>query len=126
GSCDATDVGLTPELAFSPDFASNARHLGGERVELIDHSIDRVLQLEDFATRVDCNFRCQIAFRNRSGNASDIADLIGKIRSHGVHGICEIFPGSGDAAHIGLATELTFCADLASDTSYFGSERRKL
>ncbi len=41
--------GLTAELAFGADFARNARHFGGEGVELVHHGVERFLQQKDFA-----------------------------------------------------------------------------
>ena len=38
-----------PELAFGADLAGHAGDFGGEAVELVDHRVDRVLQLEDLA-----------------------------------------------------------------------------
>ena len=49
GAADALDLGLAAEPAFGADLARDARHLGGERGELVDHRVDRVLQLEDLA-----------------------------------------------------------------------------
>ena len=46
---DAGHLGLAAELAFGADLARDARHLGGERVQLIDHRVDGVLELEDLA-----------------------------------------------------------------------------
>ena len=40
---------LAAELAFGADLARDAGHFGGEAVELIDHRVDGVLQLEDLA-----------------------------------------------------------------------------
>ena len=45
--------GLSAELAFRPHFAGHACHFGGERAELIDHRVDGVFQLEDFALHID-------------------------------------------------------------------------
>ena len=45
--------GLAAELAFGADLAGHAAHFAGEAVELIDHRVDRVLQLEDLAADVD-------------------------------------------------------------------------
>ena len=42
-------LGLAAELALGADLARHARHLGGERVQLVDHRVDRVLELEDLA-----------------------------------------------------------------------------
>jgi hypothetical protein len=46
-------VGLAAELALGADLARDARHLGRERAELVDHRVDGVLQLEDLALDVD-------------------------------------------------------------------------
>ena len=50
---DALDLGLAAELAVGADLARDARDLVGERRELVDHRVDRVLELEDLAARVD-------------------------------------------------------------------------
>src|SRR6185312_1469348 len=52
GAGDAGDLGLAAQLAFGADFAGHACHFGGEGVELIDHGVDGVLQLQDFAFHV--------------------------------------------------------------------------
>ncbi len=41
---DAGHLRLTAELAFGADFARDARHFRGERVELVDHRVDGVLR----------------------------------------------------------------------------------
>ena len=46
---DALDVGLPAELSFGADLLRDARDLGGEGVERVDHRVDGVLQLEDLA-----------------------------------------------------------------------------
>ena len=43
------DLGLTAELAVGADLAGHAGHFRGEGVELIDHRVDGVLELEDLA-----------------------------------------------------------------------------
>src|SRR6185503_17519345 len=40
-------IRLTAELSFGAYFFGNAGNFGGERVQLIDERVDRVLQLED-------------------------------------------------------------------------------
>ena len=47
-----------------------------------------------------------------------------RLRRHGVDGIGEILPGTGDAAHIGLAAELAFGADFAGHARDFRREGR--
>ena len=52
---------LAAELAFGADLARHARHLRGEDVELIDHRVDGVLQLEDLALDVDGDLLREVA-----------------------------------------------------------------
>ena len=49
GAGDAGHLRLAAEPAFGADLARHARHLAGEGVELIDHRVDGLLQLQDFA-----------------------------------------------------------------------------
>ena len=47
------DLSLAAQLAFGADLARDAGDLGGERVQLIDHPIDGVFELEDLALDVN-------------------------------------------------------------------------
>ena len=58
---DARHLRLAAELALGADFARHARHFRGEAVELIDHRVDGVLELEDLALHVDGDLLRQIA-----------------------------------------------------------------
>ena len=49
GAGDAEHVGLTAEPPFGADLARDARHFAGKGVELVDHRVERFLQLQDFA-----------------------------------------------------------------------------
>ena len=61
GAADALDARLAAELALGADLARDARHLVGERRELVDHRVDRVLQLEDLALDVDGDLAAEVA-----------------------------------------------------------------
>ena len=75
---------LTAELAFGADFARDARHFRRERVELVHHGVDGVLQLEDFALHVDRDLARQVAARHGGGHFGDVADLGGQVAGHRV------------------------------------------
>src|SRR4029079_1687654 len=66
-------LGLSAQLAFGADFARHARHLRRERVELVDHRVDRVLELEDFAFDVDGDLAREVAARHGGRHFGDIA-----------------------------------------------------
>ena len=80
GAADARHLRLPAELAFGTDLAGDARHFGGEGVELIDHRVDGVLELEDLALHVDGDLLRQIAERDGGGHLGDVADLAGQVR----------------------------------------------
>jgi hypothetical protein len=58
------------------------RHLVGERAQLLDHRVHRVLELEDLALDVDRDRLGQVALRDRSRHARDLADLRRQVRRH--------------------------------------------
>ena len=119
---DAAHVGLTAELAFGADLARDARHLGGEGVELVHHDVDGVLQLEDLALHVDGDLLRQVAVGDGGGHLGDVAHLAGEVAGHQVHVVGEVLPHAGDALHVGLAAELALGADLAGDARHLGGE----
>src|SRR5215468_5429747 len=60
GAGDFRHFGLAAELAFGADLARDARHFGGERVELVHHGVDGVLELEDLTAHVDRDLARQV------------------------------------------------------------------
>ena len=126
GAGDAFDLGLAAELAFGADFARHARDLGRERVQLIDHRVDGVLELKDFAAHVDGDLLGKIAAGDGGRDFGDVAHLVGEVRRHRVDVVGEILPGAGDALHLRLAAELAFGADLARHARDFGREAIEL
>ena len=126
GAGDAGHLGLAAELAFGADLARDARHFGGERVELVHHRVDGVLQLQDLAADVDRDLARQVAAGDRRGDVGDVADLRGQVAAHRVDGVGQILPGAGDAGHDRLSAELAVGADLARHARHFGCERAKL
>src|SRR5262249_5952029 len=71
GAGDARDFSLAAELAVGADLAGDAGHLGGEGVELIDHGVDGLFQLEDFTADVHRDLFGQIALRHRGRDLRD-------------------------------------------------------
>src|SRR5579885_2824418 len=122
----ALHLRLTAELAFGTDFTRHASDLGREAIELVDHNVDGILQLQNFAARIDGNFGRKVALGHRGGDTGDVTHLVGQVAGHGVHAFGEIFPGSGNALHLGLAAQLAFGADLASHARHFRGERTQL
>ena len=119
GAGDAGHLRLAAELAFGADLARDAGHFGGEGVELVDHRVDGVLELEDLALHVDRDLLRQIARGDGGGHFGDVADLAGQIVGHQVDVVGEVLPGAGDTLDPRLAAELALGADLAGDAGHF-------
>ena len=66
GAADTFDLGLAAELAFGAHFARDARHLGGEGVELVHHRVDG-----DFSSRIS-PFTSTVIFLDRSPLATAV------------------------------------------------------
>ena len=109
----ALDLRLAAELPFRADLARHARDFGRERVELIDHRVDGVLQLEDLALDVDGDLLRQVAVRDGRRHLGDVAHLVGEVRRHHVDVVGQVLPRAGDSLDLRLTAEASFGADLA-------------
>src|SRR5262249_57386410 len=108
------------------DLAGHARDFRGERVELIHHSVDGVLQLENLTLHVHRDLLREVAVGHGGRHFGDVAHLTGQVAGHEVDVVGQVFPGSAYAAHISLAAELSFGADLAGHARDFRGERVEL
>ena len=122
GSGDARHDRLAAELAFRPDLARDARDFRGERPELLDHRIDGLFQLKDFAPDVDGDLFRQVAVGDGDRHLGDIADLRRQVAGHLVDGVGEFFPHAARPFDLGLAAEFAFRADLARHARDFRRE----
>src|SRR5207248_1675524 len=81
---DAAHLRLAAEFSFGADLTGHSRHFRGERVQLVDHGVDRVLQLEDLAANINGDLLRQIAVRDGGGDVGDVAHLVREVRGHRV------------------------------------------
>ena len=81
---DAGHVRLAAKAAFGADLARDARHLAGEAVELIDHGVQRFLQLKDLAAHVDGDLARKVAAGDGGRHLGDVAHLVGEVAGHRV------------------------------------------
>ena len=123
---DARHHGLAAETPFGADLARDARHLGGERTQLIDHRVDGFLELQDLAAHVDGDLLRQVAHGDGDGHLGDVAHLRGEVVGHRVDALGEVFPDARHLRDLRLAAELAVGAHLARDARHFGGEHRKL
>ena len=121
---DAADflrLRLAAQLAFDPDLAGDSGDLAGERVELVDHGIDGVLQLEELAFDVDGDLLAQVAIGHRGGHLGDVSHLTGQVAGHQVDVVGQLLPDPADLdGHGGRLTELALGPDLAGDPGQLG------
>src|SRR6202042_2713663 len=98
----------------------------GEAVQLIDHGVDGLFQLQDLAAHVDGDLLREVPPRHRGRHVGDVAHLAGEVGGHRVDVVGEVLPGAGDARHLRLAAELAFGADLAGHARHFAGEAVQL
>ena len=95
-----------PSLPSVPTSLRDARHLGRERAQLVDHRVDGLLQLEHLALGVDGDLLREVAVRDRGRDGGDVAHLAGEVAGQRVHVLGQVLPDAGDALDLGLAAEL--------------------
>ena len=103
-------VGELGEVGLQPVLLGVA--VGGEP-QVVDHRIDVVFELGDFAARIDLNRSRQVALGHGGRHFGDGADLRGQIGGQQVDVAGQVLPGAGGAGHVGLAAEAAFDADFA-------------
>src|SRR6185436_2971602 len=93
-----------------------------EGIQLIDHRVDGVFELQDFTLDVDGDLFRQIAVSDRNRNVGNIAHLGGEIAGHHVDALGEVLPNTAHVTDLSLAAELAFGADFTSDAGDFGGK----
>ena len=68
-----------PSLPSVPTSRATRVTSPAKRVELVDHRVDGVLQLEDLALHVDRDLAVQVAARDGRGHLGDVAHLRGQV-----------------------------------------------
>src|SRR5207249_1256003 len=115
-------VRLAAKLAVGADLARDAGDLFGERVQLVDHRVDGLLELQDLSADVDRALLGRVAMLDCRGDLGDVADLAGQVAGHEVDVVGQVLPDPGHALDVGLAAQLSFRADLAGDTRHLARE----
>src|SRR5207249_1967338 len=90
GAGHATYVGLAAEVTLGADFAGDARHLRGERADLIDHRVDGVLELQDLAADIHRDLLGQVTIGDGGGDLGDVPDLRGQVAGHRIDVVGEV------------------------------------
>src|SRR5207244_4006736 len=126
GTGDARNDGLAAQFAFGADLAGNAGHFGGETAQLVDHRVDGILELQDFAAHIDGDFLGEVAVGDGDGHVGDVSDLSRQIAGHEIHAFGQIFPNAAHVANLRLPAELAFGADFAGDAGRSDDRRVEL
>src|SRR5690606_36040999 len=101
-SGDAFDLRLAAELAFGADLARDARDLGRERRELLDHLVDLLrraqeLALDRAALALLRHALRKIALRDGTDHARDLAGRMHEVVDQGVDALDGLAPESASA-----------------------------
>src|SRR5262249_23843701 len=117
---------LYAETPLGAHLARHTRDLGGEGVELVDHRVDRVLQLEDLAFHVHGDLPGEVTAGDGCRDVGDVADLTREVRCHQVDVVGEVLPGPGDTGDLRLPSQLALAADLVSHARHLGGQGSQL
>ena len=93
---------------------------------MVHHRVDGVFQLENFSLHIYRDLSRQIATGNSCRDLGNISDLRCQISGHGIDGVGQILPGTGNARNHRLSAEFAVGANFASHARHFRSERAQL
>ena len=101
-------LGLAAELAFGADLARDARHLGGEHAELLDHRVDdggraQELALQRAAVDVESHGLQQVALRDRGDRAGHLGGRPQQVVDQRVDRAFHLAPGAARRGRTGRA-----------------------
>src|SRR5207237_1240318 len=108
------------------DFAGHGGDLVSESCEGVDHAVDGVGQLGDFAFRFDQQLALQVTVSHCGDDFGNAAHLVGEVGGHEIDVVRKVFPSAGNTAHVRLAAQFSFGADFAGDTRHLGSKGAEL
>ena len=103
------------QLALGTDLAGDAGHLGGEPVELVDHGVDRVLQLQHLAADVGRDLLAQVTVRDSADDPLHLDRGSHQVVDEAVDRRDAPAPALRPAAHDQPLGELAFLADHLTD-----------
>ena len=89
---DLLGLRLAAELALDADLARDTGDLAGEAVELVDHRVDGVLQLEELPAHVRGDLLAEVAVRDRGRHLGDVAHLSREVSRHQVDVVGQLLP----------------------------------
>lgn len=120
---DLRGLGLAAELSLDPDLAGHPGHLRGEPIELIDHRVDRVLQLEELALDIGGDLLAQVTVGHRRSHFCNVAHLSGEVARHQVDVVGQVLPDAADLDRDGCRlAKLALGPDLAGHASQLRDE----
>ena len=95
----ARHVRLAAEFSFHAHFSRDGRNLLRECRQRVDHVVDRLGELGNFALGFEEEFALQIAVCHCRHDLCDATHLISQVRRHKVDVVGEILPRSRNAFH---------------------------
>src|SRR5207302_11178398 len=112
-SCLPPALPLSALLPYTPLFRSHAVDLSDDRVELVHHPVDDILDLQNLPPDVHRNLLRQVTVGDRRGHLRHVTQLDGQIAGHRIDVIGQVLPRAGDTLDPGLPPELALSPDLA-------------
>src|SRR6185503_16193502 len=113
-------LGLAAELAFGADLARHARHFRGEHGKLLDHRVDDVGRLQEFAAKwaaidVELHGLQQIALGHGGDRARDLAGRPQQVVDQRVDRSLHVRPRSARQVELDALPRLALASDDLAD-----------
>src|SRR4029450_974919 len=119
-------VRLAPQPYLGADFARHTSHFAGERVELIHHRVDGVLDLKDLAADIDGDLLPYVAIGYPPRHLGHVAQLHREVAGHRVDRVGEVLPCPPDSGNLSLTAQPPISTDFTGDPRHCAGERVQL
>ena len=107
---------MATQLTLRAHLAGHARHLGGERTQLIDDAVDgsanaKKFPLKPFSFNLQRHALGEVPFCHGADHSGDFAGGLDEVTDEAVDGITDDAPGAARIRKLGAMVELAFFAN---------------
>ncbi|MNC19099.1 hypothetical protein D3C75_670250 [compost metagenome] len=117
---------MSAKFPFCAYLPCHGGYLVRESSQRLDHIVDCIRQLGDFAFGFHSQFLLQVTVRYRRYDLGDSAHLIRQVGRHNINVVGEVFPDPPHTADLGLSAQFTVRTNLTRHTRNLRGERIQL
>src|SRR5207249_2911331 len=113
---------LATQLPVRADLAGHSADFGSERVQLVHHGVNGVLQFQNLTLDIHSDLLREVAVGHSDGHTGDIANLGSQVACHLVDTLGQVLPHATDPFDLGLAAQLAVRAHFAGHACHLRRE----